>query len=193
MSVSRLDTLAQASTMGSVEELAAFVARNPEMPVRTLARRTGLTVADVQRLLTLRNFRERVTELMTYHELSPDKERAVLQRMISVATDPNSDFRDYREAASWVFRQGGMLRGEKTQVETDTTIRVALVMDEPEALPAAIDVGGYIPPDPFAGVIGLGALPAPQEVIDTTYVPVEPASSASGQVAQARRRSPGPD
>lgn len=154
-----IEQVAQITPFGDVDGLASYVARNPDVPIGKLARHTRLSREQVERLLTDKGFRERVTEVMTYAELSPENERKILRRMLSEATNESTPFKDFERAATWVYRQGGMLKGDKTDVGVSGAIKVAFTLDD--SVPGHDDVVDvYQAPDPLAGVVGL---PSPSE------------------------------
>jgi hypothetical protein len=159
-----VDALATQSAFGNTDALATYIARNTDVPLKKLAKATGLTVNQIEYLFTNRSFRERLTELMTYAELSPEKERKIFQRMIGKALADDTEFKDFQAAATWVYRQGGMFKAEKAQVEHGGSVRVSFALDAPpEDRPAF--TAEYVAPDPLAGVIGLrGALPQGEDV-----------------------------
>lgn len=154
MSSFDLEQVAQTSAFGDVDALASYIARNPDVPTSKLARQSRLSKAQIERLMTDKEFRERVTEVMTYAELDPVKERTILRRMLREATDDETPFKDFERAASWVYRQGGMLKGDKAEMAVAGAIKVAFTLDN--SIPGhegVVDV--YQAPDPLAGVVGL--------------------------------------
>ena len=160
-----IEALATQSTFENVDDLAGYIARNSDVPTRKLAAATGLSVQQVDYLLTNKAFRERLTELITYTELTPEKERVILRRMLGKALEDNGDFKEFREAATWIYRQGGMLRAEKAQVEHGGAIRVSFALDTATENEPAY-VATYVAPDPFAGVIGLPGSTTQGEELD---------------------------
>lgn len=182
MSKFDIEAIGAASSFGDIDALASYVARNTDAPIKKISRASGLDKDQVEALLTNRQFRERLTEVLTYSELTPDKERAVLRRMLDVTLDPSTDFRDFREAATWIYRQGGMLRAEKAQVDVGGTVRVAFTLD-PEAthLPGA--EARYVPPDPFAGIVGLPGTESEveEQAEDVEFYPVPAEAGEDGE------------
>lgn len=159
-----VEALAVGSSFGSLDGLALYVARNVGVPRRKLCAATGLSEVQVGFLLTSRVFRERLSEMIAFVELSPAKERVIFQRMLEKATDAGAEFRDVREAATWVFRQSGVLRAEKAQVEHGGSVRVSFALDSSTEDESAY-ASGYVAPDPFAGVVGLrGGLSSGEEL-----------------------------
>lgn len=154
-----LELLTEQSKFASLDDLASYVAVNTDVPLSKLARSTGLSQVQVKQLLVNRNFRERVTELMTYSALSPEKERRILMRMIDVATDDGTQFKDFERAASWVYKQGGMLRADKQEVDVSGGIQVSFSLDKAVSQDEII-VDSYVAPDPFAGIVGLRGVSA---------------------------------
>jgi len=149
-----IEAVAAQSKFETLDDLAAYVARNTDTPVKKMAKVTGLPAQELQRLMTNKGFREKLTEFLTYSELTPEYERRILRRMLDVASDANTEFRDFRDAATWVYRQGGMLKSEKANVDVSGAVRVAFTMDASvEGGPEIVDT--YVAPDPLAGVIGL--------------------------------------
>lgn len=181
-----IEAVAQSSKLGDVEALAAYVAANVDTPTKKMSRATGVTPDTLARLMSTKDFRERVTEYLTYAELSPDRERRILKRMIDVATDANSEFKEFREAATWVYRQGGMLKGDKAQVDVGGTIRVSFGLDLASDSSATEILDSYVPPDPLAGVIGLPGSAASFEE-DEGVVDAEFSSAGGSEEAEEER------
>lgn len=192
-----LEAIAGQSRFGDIDSLALYIARNTDAPEKKLARATGLTKEQVGGLLTDKQFRDRLTEVLTYTELTPQKEASILRRMISEAADPITDFRDFKDAATWVYRQGGMLRADKAQVDVGGAIRVAFTLDAAaEGRPR--HEGSYVAPDPLAGIVGLpGSTSALEEeatdvdfqpVGDARVAPVAPSNSGEGGPERRVRR-----
>lgn len=153
-----LEQVALRSEAGSVEELARIVAFNPGATTEKLARLAGLDTPVMQRLMTDREFRERITEVMTYQELDVGKERQILQRMLNYAQSAD-EFKEFERAATWVYRQGGMLRADRQEVDIQNNIHVSF--DVPVVEKAASAAGNsYRPPDKMAGVRGIEDLEA---------------------------------
>jgi hypothetical protein len=181
-----LEAVANQSTFGDADRLAVYLAQNVDAPMRKLTRVTGLSKEQLESLLTSRPFRERLTEVMTYVELDPAKERKILRRMVHEATSDTSKFADFQAAASWVYRQGGMLRADKAQLDVGGSIRVAFTLDA-EATHRPAHEGRYVAPDPLAGVVGLlpGSTEVPGEVTDVEFVPAHAARSETGSQGAA--------
>jgi hypothetical protein len=181
-----IEAVAAQSAFGSVDDLAAFLARNTDSSITKLSRVSGLPKQEVERLLTNKQFRERLTEFLTYSELTPEKERKILLRMLEVATDESgaTSFRDFREAATWVYRQGGMLRSETQNVDVSGAVRVAFTLDSSvEGIEGVVDE--YVAPDPLAGVVGVDAsTPALEEPQDEVNVDWEPVGSRRGSLLE---------
>jgi len=171
-----IEAVAAQSTFGTVDDLAAYVAINTDTPIKKMSKITGLPEQELSRLMSNKGFREKLTEFLTYSELTPERERRILRRMLDVASDENTDFRDFRDAATWVYRQGGMLRSEKGNVDVSGSVRVAFTLDAAASDEAQI-LDTYVAPDPLAGVIGLpGSAPEENaELVDVTasYAGVE--------------------
>lgn len=188
-----IEAIASQSKFEDVDKLALYIARNTDTPDKKLARVTGLTTEQVASLMTDKQFRERLTEVLTYAELTPEKEVAILRRMIREATDPNSDFRDFKDAATWVYRQGGMLRADKAQVDVGGAIRVAFTLD-PAAEARPRHEGGYVAPDPLAGIVGLPGSTAEveEEATDVDFQPVGDEGVTEGQESDESEGQFGP-
>lgn len=187
-----LEAVANQSTFGDADRLAIYLAQNTDTPIRKLVRTTGLSKDQLTALLTSRQFRERLTEVMTYVELSPAKEQKILRRMVDEATSDANKFADFQAAASWVYRQGGMLRADKAQLDVGGSIRVAFTLDA-EATHRPAHEGRYVAPDPLAGVVGLlpGVPEAPSEVVDVEFVPAHAARGSHGQAGTPSVGGPG--
>lgn len=162
-----IEAVAASSTFETVDDLAAYVARNTDTPIKKMAKVTGLPTQELDRLMTDKEFRERLTEYLTYSELSPLHEQRILRRMLQVASDENTEFRDFRDAATWVYRQGGMLRSEKSNVDVSGAVRVAFTLDAAAQDETQI-LDTYVAPDPLEGVVGLSgpAAEEAEEIID---------------------------
>jgi hypothetical protein len=188
-----IEAIASQSKFEDVDRLALYIAKNTDTPEKKLARVTGLTTEQVASLMTDKQFRERLTEVLTYAELTPDREVAILRRMIREATDPNSDFRDFKDAATWVYRQGGMLRADKAQVDVGGAIRVAFTLD-PSAEGRPRPEGSYVAPDPLAGIVGLPGSTAEdeEEVTDVDFEPARHAGIQAGEESDESEGEPGP-
>lgn len=142
--------IAMASKQGTVDGLAALVVLNDGASVEKLAAMAKLDIGVMHRLLTTREFRERVTELMTYQELDIGTERKILQRMLKEATreDDEQPFKVFERAATWVYRQGGMLRADRQEVDVNNNIKISFTRDfSPDA--------DFKAPNPMAGVVGV--------------------------------------
>lgn len=160
-----LRQIALQSEPGSVDGLASLVAHNEGATVEKLAALARLDIGVMQRLMTVREFRERVTELMTYRELDVEKERTILRKMLGEATNPDAGFKTFERAATWVYRQGGMLRADRSEVDIKNSIQITFTRD----LPPDAD---FAPPNPLAGVKGLE---------DGKTIEVSPADDSEGQ------------
>jgi hypothetical protein len=171
-----IEAVAAQSTFQTVDDLAAYIAVNTDTPVKKMAKVTGLPAQELTRLMSNKGFREKLTEFLTYSELTPERERRILRRMLDVASDKNTEFRDFRDAATWVYRQGGMLRSEKSNVDVTGAVRVAFTLDAAASDETQI-LDSYVAPDPFAGVVGLPGSTAEEEtdMVDVTvgYAGVE--------------------
>lgn len=75
-----------------------------------------------------------------------------------------------------------MLRSEKAQVDVGGAIRVAFTLD-PEAQHRPSFEGRYVPPDPFAGVIGLPGV-ASEVASETTDVDFEFVRDEGGEARE---------
>ena len=157
-----IEAVAAQSTFQTVDDLAAYIAVNTDTPVKKMAKVTGLPAQELTRLMSNKNFREKLTEFLTYSELTPERERRILRRMLDVASDENTEFRDFRDAATWVYRQGGMLRSEKSNVDVTGAVRVAFTLDAAASDETQI-LDSYVAPDPLAGVVGLPGSTAEEE------------------------------
>ena len=183
-----LEAVANQSKFGDVDALAAYLALNTETPTRKLARATGLAEDQLRLLMTSRVFRERLSEVLTFTELTPAVEQKVLRRMVREATSDSSDIKDVQAAASWLYRQGGILRADKAQVDVGGTIRVAFTLDA-EAAHRPAHEARYVAPDPLAGVVGL--LEGPAEVQgEVTDVEYHPAPATRAAPREARSENP---
>lgn len=177
-----IEAVAASSAFGSVDDLAAYIARNTDAPTSKLASVTGLPRQEIDRLMTNAKFRDRLTEFLTYSELTPDRERKILLRMLEVATDDSGEtsFKDFREAATWVYRQGGMLRSETQNVDVSGAVRVAFTLD-PSVEGIQRPVDEYVAPDPLAGVVGVDeSVAAIEESTDEVDVEWQPTGSRRG-------------
>ena len=143
---SDVDNLAALSRQGDVESLAMELAKLAGTSMKKQLAATGLTPGAYHQLMTNRTFRKRLTELITYLEVTPMTEVTIARRMVNVATDEETPFGTFREASDWLLQQGGMKRGERTEIEVGGRIEISFVVDAPE-----ID-GGYIAPNPLEGV-----------------------------------------
>jgi len=157
-----IEAVAAQSTFQTVDDLAAYIAVNTDTPVKKMAKVTGLPAQELTRLMSNKGFREKLTEFLTYSELTPERERRILRRMLDVASDENTEFRDFRDAATWVYRQGGMLRSEKSNVDVTGAVRVAFTLDAAASDETQI-LDSYVAPDPLAGVVGLPGSTAEEE------------------------------
>lgn len=157
-----IEAVAAQSTFQTVDDLAAYIAVNTDTPVKKMAKVTGLPAQELTRLMSNKGFREKLTEFLTYSELTPERERRILRRMLDVASDENTEFRDFRDAATWVYRQGGMLRSEKSNVDVTGAVRVAFTLDAAASDETQI-LDTYVAPDPLEGVVGLPRSTAEEE------------------------------
>ena len=183
-----IEAVAAQSKFENVDDLAAYIARNTDAPNKKIARASGLPVQEIDRLMTSKPFRERLTEYLTYTELSPEKERKILRRMLDVAQDENAEFRDFRDAATWVYRQGGMLRSEKAGVDVSGSVRVAFTLDPSIAGEDGI-LDTYEAPDPFAGIVGLPGSTPEADVVDADFAPAGRTGSSNGETEGASETS----
>lgn len=186
-----IEAVAASSTFQTVDDLAAYIAANTDTPTKKLAKVTGLPSQEIDRLMRNKDFREKLTEFLTYHELTPDRERKILRRMLDVASDQNTEFRDFRDAATWVYRQGGMLRSEKSNVDVTGAVQVSFTLDAAAEGEGQV-VDTYVAPDPFAGVVGLPGSTTEEENNDASVEPdvtdagAQPQSEAGHETTQDR-------
>lgn len=162
---SLLDELASLSRQGNVDDLAMELARHAGASLKKQLAVTGLKQPIYERLMTNSAFRKKLTERLTYLEVTPLVEHRIVSRMVREATDESSSFDRFTKASDWLLQQGGMKRGEKTELEVGGSIQISFVVDAPEGL------GPYKAPDPLAGVTGRNGVGdgADADVVDAEY------------------------